>query len=217
MLKLQAKKESIDPGRLGLVSGTYTSITDLDIRALVDAVTRFVAAQALIDQISNVEGGLVVRDILPDKDLLQGDESAITSRDWRQPVTSNFTTATGTQASAVSVYKTSRTSNNDRKVISILGLRNVGSGPTRDQAVLSTNSLIFKRGDVKTIDIWHIQHLETQLNQAVFAITPLLFKRGDDLNILHVPNSRVAVSASKFDQLQYVGKVCEALGANMTG
>lgn len=217
MIKLQAMKETIDPGRLGLISGPYTSITELDVRAYIDAVIRYAAAQALIDQISNVQGGIVVRDIMPDKDLLDGSGTAITSRDWRQPVSSNYTTVTGAAASAVSVYTTSRTSNNDRKVLIICGLKNVGSGPSREAAILSTNSMILKRSDVKTIDIWQIECLETANNQEIYGIVPVIFKRGDDANILFVPNAKVPVSASKIDRLQIIGKIAEALGANVTG
>ena len=217
MIKLQAKKEAIDVGRVGLFSGVYTMMTDIDVRALSDAVSRYVLAQALIDNISNTEGGLVCRDLLPDKDLLDGSGTAITSRDWRQPVTGNFTTATGASATAVSVYKTSRTSDNDRKVIGIFGIRLVGVGHSRQHAVLAHNSIIWKRSDVKTIDIWSTQAIECSPSGSLWGMTPLLFKRGDDLNVLFVPNSRMAVSASKYDMIQIVAKVAEALGANVTG
>jgi len=217
MQKLQARKDAIDVLRVGLWSGVYPMMSEIDIRALEEEVSRFVLAQALIDNISNTEGGLVCRDILVDKDLLDGSGAAITSRDWRQPVSGNYTTATGASASAVSVYKTSRTSDNDRKTLAIWAIKFVGTGPSREHAILATNSIIWKRSDVKTIDIWPIQALETMSNALLCAKTPLLFKRGDDLNVLFVPNARMAVSSSKFDQIQIHAKVAEALGANVTG
>jgi len=41
-------------------------MSEIDVRALEEEVSRFVLAQALIDNISNTEGGLVCRDILVD-------------------------------------------------------------------------------------------------------------------------------------------------------
>lgn len=148
-------------------------------------------------------------------------------RDWRQPVqsdtNSNFTnnaysTNTGAKASAVVVYTTNSTiSRNDRKVFGIYGLKLVGTGPGREHAILTTNSWIWKRSDVKTIDIWPIQTLETQQNGAIYGKTPILFKRGDDMAVYTVPNKRTAISSAKFDQLAILCKVAEALGANVTG
>lgn len=217
MIKLQAKKESIDVGRVGLFSGVYAMMTDIDVRALEDSVSRYVLAQALIDNISNTEGGLVCREILVDQDLLDGSGNAITSRDWRQPVSANYTTNTGAKASLTQIYTTSTASRNDRKVFGIYGLRLVGSGPGREHAVLTTNSWVWKRSDVKTIDIWPIQTLETIAQGAIYGKTPILFKRGDDMSVNVIPNARTAVSSAKFDQLCILCKVAEALGANVTG
>lgn len=232
MVKLQAKKESIDVGRVGLFSGIYTMMTDIDVRALEDAVSRYVLAQALIDNISNTEGGLVCREIYVDQDLCDGSGgvsagAAIPSRDWRQPALSDsgsqftnhaYATNTGAKASSVLVYTTNSTiSRNDRKVFGIYGLKLVGSGPGREHAVLASNCWIFKRSDVKTIDQWPIQTLETQQNSAIYGKTPILFKRGDDMAIFVIPNARTAVSSAKFDQLAILAKVAEALGASVTG
>jgi hypothetical protein len=173
----------------------------------------------LIDNISNTEGGIVCREILVDQDLLNGATPgvAIASRDWRQPASGNYTAATGAKADQVLVYQTSLTSKNDRKVFGFYGMRLVGSGPGREHAVLASNSWVWKRSDVKTIDIWPIQSLETISGNAIYGKTPILFKRGDDLALWAVPNARTAVSSAKFDQLDFLCKVAEALGANVTG
>jgi hypothetical protein len=218
MIKLQAKKESIDVGRVGLFSGIYTMMTDIDVRALEDAVSRYVIAQALIDNISNTEGGIVCREILVDQDLLDGTSAVINSRDWRQPATSgNYTTNTGAKAQQQQVYATTTLSKNDRKVFGFYGLRIVGSGPGREHAILCSNSWVWRRSDVKTIDIWPIQTLETINGNAIYGKTPILFKRGDDLAVWAVPNARTAISSAKFDQLAFLCKVAESLGANVTG
>lgn len=231
MMQLELRKEAIDVGKVGLFSGLYQEVVDLDIKAIEDATSKYALAQGLIDNLSNTEGGLVCRELIVYLDLVDSQGALITSGDWRQPVKADantaflnygtnatYNTATGAYASKVCIYTTnSATSRNDRKVYVYWGLRQVGSGPARDHACLSTNAWIFKRSDVKTIDQWMIQQLETCDGQAVFGQTPILFKRMDDQAIWTIPNSRVAASTSKFDQLQVLCKVVEALGTTVMG
>jgi hypothetical protein len=240
MINLQARKETIDTSKIGLMSGVYARMTDIDVRALEDAVSRFVAAQALIDNVANVEGSLVVRDIFPDLDLLDGYiniNSPINSRDWRQPA--QYSAATGSVANtnayynvsaqtspgtapgsvgnALIIYTTSRNSNNDRKVLGFYGIALVAVGPYRDYPTLNSNSIIFRRTSVKIIDQIPIQRLETELTMRLYFKTPVLYKRADDANILFVPNARTAVNASKFDQMELLGKCAEPLGSTVMG
>jgi hypothetical protein len=217
MMKLHARKEAVDIGRIGLQAGVYAGLTPLDIRSLEDTVVRYTVAQALLDNLAQSESSLIVRDILPDKDLLDAAGAVIVSRDWRQPVSGNYASATGAPATKETLYLTSRSSNNDRKVISFYGLRLVGTGPFRASSALKINSLIWSRPGVKTIDIWHIQILETIDGQALFGRTPLMFKRGDDAQLEAVPNASVPVGASKFDNIAFLGKVVEASGNTMVG
>ena len=216
LIKLQNRKEALDIGAIGLISGIHPAITKPDIRAMDDQMTRFVTAQALIDNINSVEGGINVRGILVEKDLLNGAGTAITSRDWRQPYTSNYSSATGLPSTAESIYKTSRTSDNDRKVIGMFGIR-FTLPSNRQSLALMINSIVIKRGDVKTIDVMPVQALEALEDGIALFKTPVLFKRNDDLHILHVPDARHAADASKVDYLEYVGLVAEALGSTMTG
>jgi len=215
MLRLHSKKEQVDLGRAGLQSGVYAGVVDADVRSLEDTVMRYTIAQSILDNIAQTESQLVVRDIFPDKDLLDGSGAAITSRDWRQPVSGNYASATGTYASREVIYKTGRTSNNDRKIISIYGLKVIGVGTERLEGVVKINCIIFSRPDVKTIDQWHLQILDTL--QAVYGRTPLLFRRGDDMEIAVIPNAAHPVSSSKFDRILFLGKVVEPLGNTMTG
>lgn len=161
MMKLHARKEAVDIGRIGLQAGVYAGLTPLDIRSLEDTVvrvtrvlvtTRYTVAQALLDNLAQSESSLIVRDILPDKDLLDAAGAVIVSRDWRQPVSGNYANATGAPATKETLYLTSRLSNNDRKVISFYGLRLVGTGPFRASSALKINSLIWSRPGVKTIE-----------------------------------------------------------------
>ena len=217
MIQLIATKDTVDPNKIGLISGPYPHVTPVDARAIMDGLIRFGAAQAKIDNIQSTYGGMVCRPIFPNKDLLDGTPAVIASADWRQPVTSNYTTATGTQASAVSVYTTALTSKNDRKVIIVGGFKNVGTGPYRTNTILASNQILAKRSDVRLIDILHLQDLETNPNNEIWLMTPWLFRRNDEANFMHVPNARVAVSAAKFEELKYIGIVTESLGSNMSG
>ena len=217
MMKLHARKEAIDIGRLGLQSGVHHGLTALDIRSLEDTVIRYAVAQAILDNINQTEGGLVVRDILVEKDLLDGAGTAITSRDWRQPVAGNFASATGAPATKEAVYTTGTNSRNDRKIYSFYGLQLVGVGPYRSSSVLKTNSIIWSRKDVKTIDIWPIETLDSSETNRLFGKTPLLFKRNDDLQIEMVPNAAVAVSSSKFERMAFLAKIVESHGSTVVG
>lgn len=227
MMQLELRKESIDVGKVGLFSGLYQEVVDLDVKAIEDATSKYALGQGLIDNLASTEGGLVCRETIVYLDLVDSQGNLITSGDWRQPVLSDtgsqftnhaYATNTGAYASKVNIYTTnSAISRNDRKVYVAWGLRQVGSGPARDHAALSINAWIWKRSDVKTIDQWMLQQLETCDGQAVFGQTPILYKRNDDMAIWVIPNARVAVGNFKFDQLQILMKVVEALGTTVMG
>lgn len=218
MIQLIATKDTVDPNKIGLISGPYPHVTPVDARAIVDGLIRFGAAQAKIDNIQSTYGGMVCRPIFPNKDFMAPDgTTAIASADWRQPYTSNYTTAAGTQAGAATVYVTNLTSKNDRKVIIVGGFKNVGTGPYRTNTILASNMILAKRGDVRLIDIIHIQDLETNPNNEIWLMTPWLFRRNDEAVFMHCPNARVAVSAAKYEELKYIGIVTESLGSNMSG
>jgi hypothetical protein len=151
-------------------------------------------------------------------DLCTPGGTILTNGDWRQPYTSYYLVATGAYADKVAIYTTNASvARNDRKVYVAWGLRQVGSGPARDHAALATNAWIWKRSDVKTIDQWQIQQLETMDGQAIYGQTPILYKRNDDMSVWVIPNARCASNAAKFDQLQVLMKVVESLGTTVMG
>ena len=184
-------------------------------------------AQGLIDNLSNTEGGLVCREVIVYLDLCDSGGNQIASGDWRQPSAADagftgssfgYGTNTGAYASKVAVYTTNAAvARNDRKVYVAWGLRQVGSGPARDHACLVSNAVIWKRSDVKTIDQWMLQQLETIDGQAVYGQTPILYKRNDDMAVWFIPNKRTASGVNKFDQLQVLMKVVESLGTTVMG
>jgi len=235
MVQLELRKESIDVGKVGLFSGLYAIVVDLDVKAIEDATSKYALAQGLIDNLSNTEGGLTCREVIVYLDLIDSKAAAIISGDWRQPWYANnggsaigdqgyssssyaYATNAGSYANKVLIYQTNAAlARNDRKVYVAWGLRQVGSGPARDHAVLATNAWIWKRSDVKTIDQWMIQQLETIDGQAVYGQTPILFKRNDDMAVWVIPNARSAINSAKFDQLQVLMKVVESLGTTVMG
>lgn len=68
-IELQARRETVDIGTIGLQGGVYQGFTPIDQRALEDAVARYAIANALLDGLAENEAGLFVRDIIPDLDL----------------------------------------------------------------------------------------------------------------------------------------------------
>jgi hypothetical protein len=240
MVQLELRKESIDVGRVGLFSGLYAMVVDLDVKAIEDATSKYALAQGLIDNLSNTEGGLTCREAIVYLDLCDSQGNLIVSGDWRQPVSTDTSTSFGgshtlsspsyynsntgsklsvnSQTGAVEIYSTNAAiARNDRKVYVAWGVRQVGSGPARDHAVLAINAWIWKRSDVKTIDQWQMQQLETVDGQAVYGQTPILYKRNDDMAVWVIPNARVSIGTWKFDQLQVLMKVVESLGTTVMG
>lgn len=222
MLELTTKAESLDPSSIGLQSGTYPALTEVDIRAIDQQVRILTAAQALLQVINTTPGGLVLRDIYVQYDFVDGVGTKITNNDWRQPwsgaATPNFTTNTGDfENSSVTVYKTSITSDYNRKVITIYGFELVNVGNARSYKSLASNSILFKRGNVKLIDIIDMQSIDTRSPPMLILRTPIMYKAADVANILHTPNGRDTADVNKFDVIKYVGITCETLGSSQTG
>jgi len=69
LVRLAARRDMIDVGRIGLEGGLYQGFTPIDVRTLEDAVVQYSLAQAVLDGIADTHDGLVVRDVLPDRDL----------------------------------------------------------------------------------------------------------------------------------------------------
>lgn len=221
--RLKAIKDRVRMGAIGLQGGIYTGFTSVDVRALEDAVIKYGVAQAIADNIAGDESGLAVRDILPDLDLLDVNSAAITKREWRWPWSGTY----GNVETEVTLYQTSRATDNDRKVFVIYGVRLCGIfGPGRvgtetggnvgsaTNGCLGISSLIFKRGSVKTIDIWDIEQLGTTIEGVAFARTPLLYKKNDQMVIRVYPKTGASGTA---DNLMLLGKCVEPLGNNVAG
>jgi hypothetical protein len=185
--------------------------------------------QGVQDNLSSSWKYLIQRDIMPDIDLLQGEPTRITKildhtiyqqkydekspgrmkiyktkklvyeeyslckPEWKQVYPD--------KGGEISVYRTDRHSNNDRKIIILTGIANLSQGAPRAMY------LTVKRADVKIIDKFDISALAYQ-RQINFPIAAL-FKRSDEMHIrLTVPPN----DYKKSDNLQLKGIVTEAVG-----
>jgi hypothetical protein len=182
----------------------------VDIRAMEDAVVRYGLAEAILDGLATTEEGLAVRDILPDLDLLDKNGNAVGKRAWVQP----WSGAYNIEEADVQVYQTGVTSKNDRKVIIIYGVKETNNGPGRTSTALNASSITWKRSNVKTIDIWQIESLDTTIEGVAIARTPLLFKKSDVARVDMRPKTGASGGT---DNLIFLGKTIEPLGENLVG
>ena len=226
MAILWQKKQTIDLGRVGHLSGLHPSLTSLDLRTLHDTMSAFAVAQALLQGIGGgqTENALSVRQIVPSFDftnpLATTADTAVDTNDWRQPAlnsaTDNYANATGKEADTESIYFLSKNSKNDQKIVILYGLRAVGVGNQHSGTVTRSLQWQFWRKGVKLIDRWYIEQLNSAPENFVAAVTPIMFKK-DDLGEIKVVADTTTADANKFDRLQVLGVVAEALGANSMG
>lgn len=224
---LWQKKQTIDLGRVGHLSGLHQSLTSLDLRTLHDTMAAFAVAQAMLQAIGGgqTETGITVRQIVPNLDFTAGDYSTpdypIASANWRQPtlVSSNlnYTTNTGDDVSFISAYTTSKNAKNDQKIIICYGLRAIGVGNIHEGTVVKSVQWQFWRKGTKLIDRWYVEMLNSAPENFVAAITPVMFKKDDVGEIRIFPDSTTPVDANKYDRLQVLGVVAESLGVNTMG
>jgi hypothetical protein len=221
MLELTTKAESIDPAAIGLQSGPYVTVTDVDTRAVEQQVRILTAAQALLQVINTTPAGLVLRDPYVQYDFLDGAGTVITASDWRQPwynaTTAYFSTTTGAIADAVSVYTTGFNSKYTMKIITFWGFELAGVGNERPHSSIVSNGVMFKRGNVKLIDIIDTQGIDIRDPPRLVLRTPIMYKAADDGNVLWIPDQVTAGNANKFDTIKPLVVVCESLGASQTG
>lgn len=148
-----------------------------------------------------------IRDILPDKDFVDGNGNIISGRAWRQPWSGFYT---GPQVDTdVTVYKINRDVDFHNKVYVFWGLRYVNRGPSDTDAVTDSTSITIKDG-VNTYDTWNVEGLD--VNNEMYAFRPLLVKNFTDIEI----KIRPKVSGG-FDNIQLLGKICEPRGQTIAG
>jgi hypothetical protein len=185
---------------------------------------QFGIAQAVIDNIAQSVDNLCVRNILPSKDLLDGNGDNLRSDEWVQPASDDagYRTADTT----IDLYSTGINSRNTQKVLLLYGVKNMKyfSEPIREGELTGTQaevdgpaelyltSIDVMRGHVKITDIPDL----SMINDIgyVFFQTPILYKRNDDMVI----RGRLKKNAmGKKDNLKLQAFIVEALGAHVMG
>ncbi len=220
MMQLHIFKQKVDLAKVGLLSGVHPVINETELRVLRDNMAQYGVAHALMVKGigTGIEASLVVRPLIPSEDLLDGAGSTFASTEWRQPVTGEYSTQTGSEADAAPIYSTGKNSKNDQRIVLFYGLKYVGGGNFRTTAVARSTMVIFKRGNVKTIDKWHIQGINSSENGFLAAMTPVMYKINDIANIQMVPNLSDPTGANnKFDKFEFLGIVVEAIGLTVMG
>lgn len=234
MMQLHLFKQKVDLAKVGLLSGVHPVINETELRVLRDNMAQYGVAHALMVKGigTGIEASLVVRPLIPSEDLRNGGggtggaqaDSQITSTEWRQPPDSGeYTNGTGnldngSEANAVQIYVTSKSSKNDQRIVLFYGLKYVGGGNFRTTAIARSTMIIFKRGTVKTIDKWHIQGINTSKEGYLAAMTPVMYKINDLASIWFVPNqSDIGGAGNKFDKFEMLGIVVEAIGLTVMG
>lgn len=206
-------------GDIGLVGGVTGALTTEQIRAMEELAIKVAVGQALIDGIASTAEGIAVRDLLPDQDLRDGRnnaDTAIVRRDWVAPLSGGAadiwrSTEINTDTE---VYRTTRNSNNDRKVYVFYGVKAANVGPADPNTTIGAVSITWKRSNSKTVDIWQIEEIDSSPLRAVYARTPLVFKRLDDGRIEYFIAPK---GSGTVDNLILLSKVAEQINQLVTG
>ena len=148
---------------------------------------------------------IAVREILPDKDFVDGNGNAITSRSWRQPWSGFYT---GEEVDTV-IYKINRDVDYHNKVYCFWGLRYVNRGPGDADPVTDASSMTIKDG-VNTYDIWDLEGLDVHTD--MFAFKPILLKNYTDYQLIFRSKT-----SGGFDNVQLLGKIIEPRGETIAG
>lgn len=208
--KLQNTKNRVRMGKIGLQGGLFVGFTQIDVRALEDAVVKYVTAQAIEDGLGTTEEQLAIRDILCDIDFEDKNGNTISKREWVQPVSGAY----NSENTDVVIYNTNKDVDNNLKVYCFYGIRETNNGPGQTSTALAVSSITFDRTNSKAIDIWQIEQIDTVPDRVGYARTPILFRKGDNAQIKFRP--KTAASGST-DNLILLGKVAETLGKNVNG
>lgn len=197
-------------GKIGLQGGLFVGFTQIDVRALEDAVVKYVTAQAIEDGLGNTEEQLAIRDILPDIDFEDANGNTITKRQWVSPVSGAY----NSEEADVVVYNTNKDVDNNLKVYCFYGVRATATGPGDTGTALNISSITFDRTNSKAIDIWQIEQIDTVPDRVGYARTPILFRKGDNAQLKYRPKTGASGGT---DNLILLGKVAESLGKYVNG
>ncbi|MEM4323570.1 MAG: hypothetical protein QXO37_06910 [Candidatus Nitrosocaldaceae archaeon] len=197
-------------GNVRIISGSLAGLSEQDFARKEEAAIAAAIRKALTNNVADSPSGLVVRDIYPDKDLLDGNGNAISSRRWVQPVSGTWTTGD----SDVVVYKTGANVKYDKKVYVIYGVKQVGVAPYKATGSFNTTSITINKGESKTIITADLQAAETDQHLTLRFANPVVFGTSEEMRILLRPKPNVSGTTDTF---MLLGKVIEAVGETVNG
>lgn len=190
---------------LGHYGGLHQPYRTEDLIALELNSVKSAVKLAKEVNLANQTDHLTVRDIFPDLDFRDGNNNAITARQWRQP----WSGAYDQLETDIQVYRINRSVDYHNKVYVFWGLRYVDRGPADDEGVTDSSSMTIK-DSVNTYDIWQTEGMD--VNQEMHCFKPILVKNYVEFSIYVRPN----VSGG-FDNYQILGKVVEQAGNTVMG
>lgn len=166
-------------------------------------------SQAILDDIDTNEENLIIRNIIPHVDLLDGNGSCIDSDDWKQPVTGLWPDLQHPSSDCLNVYSTGKNCDYERKVYLFYGIRNMNT-------VSYTNRIVFMTGWVRTRDMVDVSDLtNTTYNNGLIAFQfPILYKRSENSTIRFYLKEHVSTC---HDNFKLLGMVCESAGHSICG
>lgn len=200
--------DSIRLEQVGFVGGLRSHILPEEIIRLEKLGMQLTLAEALKSAISPAIEGLAVRNFKVDEDFEDGNDNAITSREWRQPWSGFYTNGSG----SFQIYQTNKDTDYDKKVIGIWGLRYTNTGPGRLGSVTRTATITFKDSAGNTYDTWDVHGLDIQ--NELYSFTPIIFSNTRQLKIFFDVKSD---SSGFHDNIQMLGCIAERRGDNVNG
>jgi hypothetical protein len=237
---LDEKARSIDLnrlGHLGIVKPRYIS------SQLFGTFIKYGASQCIIDNVSNTEHGICVRDFIPNEDFLDGNGDRIQSFEWTQPANIQWDAGhvdnnghrvadghhgyqTGGGTDFITLYTTTNMCNNDRKIYFLCGIKNLKFAgiPRKKDEIHGVQAAVGGPAEVfltqLRICFGNVKLAEladmSLLNEygTIFFQRPIMFKRADNMRILaNVKQSGIR----KVDNLKPLGFIVEAHGAIVHG
>lgn len=213
------KRKEVALADAGYIGGTIFTVTLVDVRAVEENSMHYALAQFLLSVPGQTADSTHLREIVQDQDLKTTAGAATTVRQWRMPLTGDYSTAdgTGTTANQNAVYQVKNTDNN--KVIVFYGYALTRVGNFRTSSVLRSLGILWKKRDTKTIDYHPYDSLDTSAIGVVLMRTPIMYKPTDELNIYAVGavSTGLAAGAVYDGNIKLLAKVAEPLGNTAYG
>jgi len=177
---------------------------------LMAAYCKLVTAQCILDNIQTTPGGICLRDFDLQRDFQDGNENIISHTIWCQPTDHDYDCLNN----IVSVYTTSRYTNNDRKVYFFYGIQNLNfNHPSY------ADQFIFKLNNIKMMDILQLTNRKPGENGYDFAYLqkPVLGRKNCNMTIqVHVGSDYPLIRDSR-DNFKLLGIVGESVGQHIAG